>query len=117
MVKAGAQGQQAGKVSLIPVVKTPKKIKTEKRKNIRNNKSSRSNSTHFMETLPPTQKWEKWASISGFVPCWGYHTGVSTAKAALKAQKAALGSNQLSTETLTTLVSDFTSHFPKFLAL
>lgn len=76
-----------------------------------------------METLPPTQKWEeKWASISGSVPCWGSHTGVSTARAALKAQKAALGSNQLSTETLstetlTTLVSNLTFHFPKFLGV
>lgn len=62
-----------------------------------------------METLPPTQKW---AFIWGSVPCWDSHTDVGTAKAALKAQKAALGSNQLSMETLTTLVSDLTFTSP-----
>lgn len=52
MVKAGAQGQQAGKASLIPVVKVQKNFKKEKRKNIRNNKSSTSNSTHFSGDTP-----------------------------------------------------------------
>lgn len=102
---------KAGKASLISVVKIQKKIKRKKGKIQEIINAAQATPHTSVETLPPTQNW---ASISGSVPCWVSHMGVSTAKAALRAQKAALGSNQLSTETLTTLVSDLTFHFPKF---
>lgn len=54
-----------------------------------------------VETFSPTQKREeKQASISAYVPYWGSHTDVSTAKAAPETQKAAFASKQLSTETV-----------------
>lgn len=101
MVKAGAQRKQAGNASLLSVVKIQRKTFSKKK----NNKSSTSNCTHCSGDTPTYQKWEKWASISGSVPCWGSTQEWGT--------KGSCGQQSAKHTTLTTLVSNLTSLLPR----